>query len=476
MTIDELRKLYGEAQDKLTQIHGTAEAESRDLTEDEATEFAAATAELKSLRGRIERAQTVADVTAMPERRCQPKPGIIHTDNPDAPDQMRMRATQPVERTRIEIPSGQRHGKLRGYTRELFGDEHEKRAYTFGRAFAAYRGHPQSQLWCRDHGIEVRVHTEGTNWSSGVFVLDEFDSDLIRLVEQYGVFRQYARNVPMSSDTKQRNRRTGGLTAYAVGENATGTESTMTHDQITLTAKKWMILATLTSELNEDAIISMADELMTEIAWAFAKKEDQAGFIGDGTSTYNGIVGLQNAFVNLGATVAQRAGQWVQATGSTWGAYVLADFNSVVGLLPEYADTPNVRWFMHKTFWGQVASALAYAAGGNTTANIAAGVPPTLLGYPVVFSQVLPKVTAVNQIDAYLGDLNLAADFGDRRGATIQVSDTAVVNSVSTFENDLLAVKATNRYDINIHDVGNYTSTAADEQPGPIVCLSTDAS
>lgn len=467
-TIDELLELRTKAHDELVGLAKTAESEERDLTDDEQTSFDEKLAEVKSLDTRMKRLKELEDLIPPAVRTTVPIP-IAGSEDGDS------RSLAVRQDARIEIPSNVYRNKLRGYTRERFGEDHELRAYTFGRRLYAWLGHERSQQWCKDHGVEVRVQTEGTNWNGGVLVLDEFDNDLIRLVEDFGVFRQNARVVPMSSDVKVRDRRTGGLTVYVVGEDTAGTESTMTFDQITLTAKKRMVLATMSSELAEDAIISIADQLMTEIAFAFANAEDLAGFTGTGLSTFGGIVGLQQAFVSLSATVAQRAGQ-VVGSGNLWSELVLGDFNNMVGLLPLYAVTPNTRWYMHSAFWGQVAQKLAYAAGGNTTGDLTAGTALAFLGWPVQLTQVLPKVEANDSIVCFLGDLNLAADFGDRRGTTIAVSDTAVINSKSMFERDSMAVKATTRYDINVHDVGNADATAANEVPGPIVCMSTAAS
>jgi hypothetical protein len=59
----------------------------------------------------------------------------------------------------------------------------------------------------------------------------------------------------------------------------------------------------------EDAIISIADDLAEEIVYAFSLKEDQCGFIGDGTSTYGGIVGCQRPDQRLDEHVDDRGRQ-----------------------------------------------------------------------------------------------------------------------------------------------------------------------
>jgi HK97 family phage major capsid protein len=472
-TIDDLLERRGALQQEAEDLTALTVSEDRDMTEEEDKDFTAKIAEIKSLDKRRERLEEMEKLDPVPQRRTQPEPIMQPGDPTPGPKEPAKTGTDQIRS--IEIPESCRRGTLTSFTRERFGDDHEKRAYRFGRAIFAHLGHALSQRWCHDHGIEIRVHTEAVNWQGGVLVLDQFDNDLIRLVEEYGVFRRLARNVPMTSDVMVRDRRTGGLTAYAVGEDDAGTESTMSFDQITLVAKKWMVLATMSSELNEDAIISMADQLMTEIAYAFAKKEDDCGFLGDGTSTYHGITGVIKAFQNLTATFANIAGMVVGA-GADLSEITLANLNDVVGKLPSYADgAPGTSWFCHKFVYNTVLQRLAYAAGGNATGDIMSGTAPTFMGYPVTFVQSMTKVDAVSQIPIILGNLAMAADFGDRRGTTVSFSDVAYVNSKSMFERDSIAVKATTRYDINVHDVGNQTATAADKQAGPLVCFQTAA-
>src|SRR5690349_3163075 len=104
-----------------------------------------------------------------------------------------------------------------------------------------------------------------------------------------------------------------------------------------------MVLTKYSNELNEDAVLNIGDDLAGEIAYAFALKEDQCGFIGDGGSAYGGITGVAPALKNVDGTVANVAGLTVATGtgyGSSYGSIVIGDFNKVVANLPEYADAP----------------------------------------------------------------------------------------------------------------------------------------
>ena len=76
----------------------------------------------------------------------------------------------------------------------------------------------------------------------------------------------------------------------------------------------------------------------------------------------------------------------------------------------------------------------------------------------------MPVTSAVNQIAALLGNFRLGTAMGDRRALTLALS------TEYKFAEDQLAIRGTDRFDINVHDVGN-TTTA-----GPIVGLITASS
>jgi HK97 family phage major capsid protein len=266
----------------------------------------------------------------------------------------------------------------------------------------------------------------------------------------------------MSQDTKGVPRRAGGTTAYFIGEGTAITESDMTIDLVTLVAKKIGVLVPMSSELGEDAILSVSDMLATEIAYAFADKEDECGFNGTGTSTYGGITGvrqqlIQRALGGVAAGVVPAASGLVRyGTGYDYANISMATLTSLIGKLPSYAEA-NAKWYGSKFVWSYMLDLLA-DAGGNTMQTIASGVNKQFLGYPFVVTDVMPKVAATNQVCLLLGDLRQATTFGDRRKTSIAMSDSAYVGSSSMFETDQIAIRGTERFDINVHDVGSTTA------------------
>lgn len=337
-------------------------------------------------------------------------------------------------------------GGLKNFKDDANGEAVDK-ALRFGHWLMASRGNRKSLNFCDTHGIEVKAHTEGVNSAGGFLVPDEFETELISLREQYGVFRRNARIRPMSSDTLRVPRRSATLSANFVGEATAISESTQTFEGVTLVAKKLGVLTTISNELNEDAFVNLADDVAGEIAYAFAKKEDECGFIGDGTSTYGGINGVATA---LAAGTLNT--NYIEATLTTAADITMADVHALMSLLPAYADTPNCKFYMHKGTWHGGFEKVAVASGGTSAREIQDGYrgTPTFFGYPVEFTQVMTSGSySANNAVALFGDLSLAASFGDRRQTTVQVSDSAL----NAFEQDELAIRGTERFDINVHDL-----------------------
>jgi HK97 family phage major capsid protein len=333
----------------------------------------------------------------------------------------------------------------------------DEQAHRFGKFILATLGNERAREWCSLRGIPVTKasQTEVSNTSGGALVPDEFLAQIINLKEAFGVAARESAKVTMTSDTTNMPRRTGGVTAFFVNEGTAPTESTANFDNVQLVAKKMAALVRLSSELAQDAIISVADYLIGEIAYAFASKEDDCLFLGDGTSTYGGVVGLKQAFTNTGT-----AGVFTATGHTTFDALTVKDLALWRGYLPAYAR-PGAKFFCSQSFFNQCFQALGAAGGGNTLTTLANGMGYSWLGVPIVVSQKLPKQgdTLTGNIVAYYGDMQKAVAFGQRRQMTIRRSDERY------FDTDQIGIMGTERIDIVAHDVG--TSSVV----GPLVAL-----
>lgn len=360
--------------------------------------------------------------------------------------------TRPDDKDDSSVP---RIEVLRRYStlKAFKGDHADERAYRAGQwARAALFNDDRAKRYCMNNGIEVRAMGISNNANGGFLVPDEMSQAIIDLRETYGVFRQNTKVIPMGRDTLSVPRRSGGLTAYFVNENTEVTASDKTWDMVTLTAKKLAILSKMSSELAEDAIINLGDDIAAEAAYQFAYKEDLCGFNGDGTSTYGGIVGVTHKIDNV-ATASKVAAP----SGHTALVDIDAtDLANLMGKLPQYAR-PMAKWYCSQTAYDIVFSRLAAAAGGNTVQTLNGAFQPSYLGYPIVTSQVLFNTTTDSNgsIALLFGSLSQATTLGDRREFTMKVSDQRYM------ELDQIGILCTQRFDIVAHDVGDASTAGA---------------
>jgi len=361
----------------------------------------------------------------------------------------------PEEKSPV-VTAGWRTGKLVAYK----GRDAEEKAYKSGQWIrAAIFGNFRAQQWCRKNGVEFRnALTEGANSAGGVLVPDEMSQAIIDLREQYGVFRQNARVLPMGRDTLSIPRKSSNITMSFIGEGGTITPNDPAFDQVMLVAKKLGGATLLSKELDEDAIISIADMLTRDFAWAMALKEDQCGFTGDASQTYGGIYGLTKKILDAANTAG--AVDCATAGHDTFAEVDNTDLTTLMSKLPAYARM-NAKFYCSSVAKSLVFDRLKAVAGGNSVTTLEGRPVDSYLGSPIVVSEVLPTSTGnLNNLPMlFYGDLSLAATMGERRGITVSRDESLY------FLTDQIALKATERVDIVVHDLGN-TTTA-----GPIVGL-----
>ena len=302
-------------------------------------------------------------------------------------------------------------------------------------------------------GWDVRaVATEASPSGGGYLVPTPMSNAIIDVRALAGVSRQLARVMPMTAETLTVPRKTAGTTVYYPGENASVTASDQTWGQIQLTAKKRAILSKISQELRDDAIIAIVDDLVSQMGLDFAIKEDAEFVNGDGTSTYGGERGLLNLLGSAGlATPSNGTGK------SVWTGLTMTEFTATMAKLPSRYQGRGTAWLCSSEFYYGVMLNVLAAAGGNTISMLEQGgaMVPAFLGKRVFLTDQMPRTTATSQVSALYGSFSDAAMIGDRGGVTIKQSEHL------NFDQDVLAVLATTRYDINVHDSGDSSNAGA---------------
>lgn len=311
--------------------------------------------------------------------------------------------------------------------------------------------------WCKDHGVEARALNEGSNSAGGALVPEEFANRVIRLVETYGTFPGSAENVSMSRDTMVIPKRLTGTTAYFVGEGSSVTESEPTYGNVSLVAKKLAVGCRMSTEVVEDALVSLADAVAAEFATSLAYRIDLCGWLGDGTSQYGGINGIVNK-INDGTHTASVVSA---ASGNTgFETLDVEDFLAAMGKLPLFARQ-GAAWYISPAGYAASIARLKYAAGGNTVDNLGRDAGESFLGYPVRMVHVMNSTLGAdsNKVKVLFGNMNLSSIYARRRDFSVRLFDQVYATT------DQLLLQGTMRFDINHHTLGSTSEV------GPVVAL-----
>lgn len=328
-----------------------------------------------------------------------------------------------------------------------------EQAFGFGQFIrASVFRNDRAQEWCRENGIAItRAQTESDNTAGGYLVPAEFGGIIDALIAQYGVIRQYATESVMSRDTKNHPKRPLLIRFRPGSELGAMTQDTARFGNIELTARKAYLLLQLSSELSEDAAISVADELAMLIAESAAYTEDDCGFNGTGGSTYFGIEGIFPKLMGISSNLS------VVAAGSgidTYAEVTRANLLTVKSRVPSAAIiNGDAAWYCSNAALTNVFERLALEAGGATAAEVIAGAQPRFLGFPIRVTNAIVDTESDGAKALAFGSLRKGVVFGNRRELDILSSREA------GFLTDSEYVRATERFDINIHEPG--TSSAA---------------
>lgn len=318
------------------------------------------------------------------------------------------------------------------------------RGYVFGRS--------EDRAWY-EKNVESRALSSNDNAKGGVLIPETFAATVIRLVDEYGAIPAQANVIPMSSNTLYVPRRVSGNTAYFVSDNTETTASDMATDNVMLSSKDCRVATRVPNSLIEDSVINLADLIAQEFALSLAKKIDDAGFAGDGTSTHGGIRGIQWKFENETLTAGT-----VDSGESSLSAITVDDFAETIGKLPSYARA-SAGWYVTPQVYSTCMLPLMLSVAGSAAEFSGGASEQRFMGYPVYFNNSMNTAPGSDKVIALFGNLRLATHFGLRQQIAIRSSTDRFIEFDQTYVQGLV------RFDCVTSDVGD-ASTA-----GPVVAL-----
>ena len=231
---------------------------------------------------------------------------------------------------------------------------------------------------------------EGTDNLGGYLVPTEWDERLITGLNEENIMRQLGTSITTSGERKITIAGTKPAAAW-IDEGAALIFSDTTFGQATLDAHKLQVGIKVTNELLYDSMFDLETYIINEFTQAMSNAEEDAFLNGAATDTSK----------PTGLFVTASADSTTVVT--TAGASIAADdiISLVYKLKRPYRK--NAAFIMNDS----VIAAIRKLKDNNQAfiwqAGLAAGEPPTLLGYPVYTSEYMPEIASGN-IAVLFGD------------------------------------------------------------------------
>ncbi len=387
--------------------------EAGDNSEETLAQIEALDAEFSDLKAKQERQEKIqARVDEIVASRVAPSAPAVE---PEASIEPELNETPEMEN---KIPAAAQYNKS-----GVFASSND--AYTAGKFLLATAGDRRAADF-------MAAQSEGVDSEGGFTVPTPLASELINLIEEYGVARNVCRRIVMGAPTWTVPKLAGHATVFYPNEAEAITASDLSFAQVSLTAQKMAGLVKMSTEISEDSLISMTDTIVRDLAWSFAKAEDEALFSGNANLYATGIEGDTGIADHDVTDVASLA---------------LTDLTAAVVAAGQERGL-NHQWYMSPTLWNGQVRDILNAAGGNSQADLVGGVRPTLLGYPVNLVNAMKGAGASTSDDllCVFGDLGVSHYFGDRRNLNFRVLNElfAVNDQVGVICTQRIALKSAN--------------------------------
>lgn len=312
----------------------------------------------------------------------------------------------------------------------------------------------------------TKALAENVGATGGFLVPDEFQARVMTVMDTDTIVRPRAQVIRM-------NRRVvsipvldqqgtvaggaswyGGIVTYYRDESSSLSESSPRFRQIELTAHKLTAMTYASSELLADSAVALQDFLLGDMGFpgALGHRTDDDYLNGSGNGKPEGVLNSGALITTGGASggVGRVAANDVQ-------------YEDLTAMMGKMLPTANTVWVANQS----VMTTLLNMAGpsGNPSylwGSAQAGVPNTLLGRPIIFTDKLPVLG--NTGDIMLADFGYYL-IGDRQSITIDMSTD------NRFEQDDLTWRAIVRHDGSTWLDAPITYKDGSTQVSPFVAL-----
>ena len=263
---------------------------------------------------------------------------------------------------------------------------------------------------------EGKALVENVGASGGFLVPTEFRAELMALAQANAIVRPRATVIPMSRRSMQipvlsQTDTTSGTPAWFGGifarwteEAAQKTEQSPTFRQIDLVAHKLTLYTRSSDEMLDDSAISLEAFLMGRMGFpgAIAWQEDLTFINGTGAGQPQGVI-------TAGGTITvDRVAQ------------LAIGYDDLTRMLENFMPSANGVWIITQSAMSDLLQMSGPAGNPSFVwGNATTGAPNTLLGMPVIWSEMVPRIGTAG--DVILADWSFYL-IGDRQNTVIDSS------------------------------------------------------
>lgn len=286
--LEELRRQRHECAREMRSLLNKAEADNRDLNDDERTSWDERDRRIRDLDARIGRAERAAELGDDAERRDAEFEGMTDEQREAAAraDSERLEAHRLANGGSTEERVAQTLNEFRAITYGAVPQDDESFRAQFFR-YLTLRGAINERMTTD----EFRVLSQATNPGGGYLVPQTFERTLLTRARDFGIMRELATVITTQTGEKiaQPQENAHGTAAW-LAINAAYPESDESFAQITLDAFKAGTMIRVAEELLQDAAFDLEGYIARQFAIRIGILENTAYVVGDGVGKPTGIV------------------------------------------------------------------------------------------------------------------------------------------------------------------------------------------
>lgn len=313
------------------------------------------------------------------------------------------------------------------------------------------------------------------DFSSGGFVIPEvMNQQTILIRPRYRALTELISMAPIPPQGELVPRSTTDVTVGSTSEGVAVTESNPAGDQIKLTPFSMDVICTVTKKLLASSAINFGEFVVGRMQYAKDKKLEEIFFNGDGTSTYFNQTGIIGKFASI---VTAAGGTWTTnaayaagitvAAGAAWSQVTYANLMAVFGAPAMLENDGPVQFSCSRPFFWNVMLPLMEGRGGTNREEVMNGVQrPVFQGVPGVYTNALPQQSVSATVPLVVGEFNTAIKMG-----TVPELTEISTSTEAYWVQRKMGFMFSAYHAINVHDIGNADSTAANRITGPLAAL-----